>query len=99
MSLELRGLTVVRGATVALEPLDLEVPSGETLTVLGASGAGKTTLLRAIAGLEPTRGAVRWEGEDLAALPTHRRGIGLVFQEHALLPQRDVIGKIGRAHV
>ena len=67
---------------------------GETLTVLGASGAGKTTLLRAIAGLEPTRGAVRWEGEDLAALPTHRRGIGLVFQEHALLPQRDVIGNV-----
>ena len=94
MSLELRGLTVVRGATVALEPLDLDVPSGETLTVLGASGAGKTTLLRAIAGLEPTRGAVRWEGEDLAALPTHRRGIGLVFQEHALLPQRDVIGNV-----
>ncbi|MFM7270275.1 MAG: ATP-binding cassette domain-containing protein, partial [Actinomycetes bacterium] len=81
MSLEVRGLTVVHAGRTVLHPVDLDVRTGTTLTVLGASGAGKTTLLRAIAGLEPTRGAVRWQGEDLAALPTHRRGIGLVFHE------------------
>ena len=94
MSLEVRGLTVVHAGRTVLHPVDLDVRTGTTLTVLGASGAGKTTLLRAIAGLEPTRGAVRWQGEDLAALPTHRRGIGLVFQEHALLPQRTVLGNV-----
>ena len=94
MTLHLEALGVTHGPTVALADVDLVVPTGSTLTVLGASGSGKTTLLRAIAGLDPASGRVRWDDEDLTTLPTHRRGVGMVFQDHALLPHRDVLGNV-----
>jgi thiamine transport system ATP-binding protein len=73
----------------------LEVERGEVVTVLGPSGSGKTTLLRVIAGLEqPDTGRVVLDGRDLAAVPAYRRGIGLVFQDHALFPHRDVFGNV-----
>jgi thiamine transport system ATP-binding protein len=63
--------------------------------VLGPSGSGKTTLLRVVAGLQaPDRGRVLLDGRDLAGVPPHRRGIGLVFQDHALFPHRDVAGNV-----
>lgn len=63
--------------------------------MLGPSGSGKSTLLRAIAGLRPLdEGRVLVGGRDLAAVPTHRRGVGLMFQEHALFPHRDVAQNI-----
>ena len=71
------------------------VADGEVVCVLGPSGSGKSTLLRAIAGLEPPdRGPVAWDGEDLAAVPPHRRQFGLMFQDHALFPHRDVLGNV-----
>lgn len=94
MTLYLDGVGVTYGSQVALERIDLVVPTGSTLTVLGPSGSGKSTLLRAIAGLEATTGRVRWDEEDLTRTPTHRRGVGMVFQDHALLPHRDVIGNV-----
>ena len=64
--------------------------------MLGPSGCGKSTLLRAVAGLEPVAaGAVRWDGADLARVPAHRRGFGLVFQDGQLFPHLDVAGNVG----
>jgi thiamine transport system ATP-binding protein len=81
--------------TPALAGVSLELSRGEVVTVLGPSGSGKTTLLRVIAGLQrPDRGRVLLEGVDLASVPPHRRGIGLVFQDHALFPHRDVWGNV-----
>lgn len=67
------------------------VSAGETVCLLGPSGSGKSTLLRIIAGLEtPERGQVCWDGEDLAGVPVHRRGFGLMFQDYALFPHLSV---------
>jgi thiamine transport system ATP-binding protein len=83
------------GTHDALGGVDLEVAAGETIAVLGPSGSGKTTLLRAIAGLQPLdAGRVTWNGDDLAAVPAHRRRFGLMFQEYALFPHRDVAGNV-----
>ena len=81
--------------TKALDRVSLEVAAGETVTVLGPSGSGKSTLLRVVAGLlRPDSGRVLLEGDDLSAVPAHRRGIGLVFQDHALFQHRDVWGNV-----
>jgi thiamine transport system ATP-binding protein len=87
---------VVRfGPTAALDGAALEVGDGEVVTVLGPSGSGKTTLLRAIAGLQRLdAGRVLLDDRDLAGVPPHRRGIGLVFQDHALFHHRDVAGNV-----
>ena len=78
-----------------LDGASLDVGDGEVVTVLGPSGSGKTTLLRVIAGLQmPDTGRVLLDGVDLAGTPPHRRGIGLVFQDHALFPHRDVFGNV-----
>jgi thiamine transport system ATP-binding protein len=87
---------VVRfGAHAALAGVDIEVGATETVVVLGPSGCGKSTLLRAIAGLEPlTAGRIEWDGGDLAGLAPHRRRFGLMFQDYALFPHRDVRGNV-----
>jgi thiamine transport system ATP-binding protein len=90
------GLGVVYDGVPALAGVDLAAAEGERLAVLGPSGSGKSTLLRAIAGLErPSTGRVLVEGLDLAGVPPHRRGIGLMFQDGALFPHRDVEGNVG----
>jgi ABC-type Fe3+/spermidine/putrescine transport system ATPase subunit len=74
-----------------LREVSLTVERGEVVSLLGASGSGKTTLLRIIAGLEPSEGGrVLLEGRDLAHVPTHERGVVLMFQEYALFPHRTV---------
>ena len=89
--LEIRDLAVTLGGEDILVGLDLSVRRGEILALLGPSGCGKTTLLRAVAGLlAPDAGSVHWQGEDLRAIATHRRRFGMVFQDHALLPHRNV---------
>lgn len=87
---------VVRfGATTALDGVDLEVAPGEVVAVLGASGSGKSTLLRAVAGLQPLdAGVVRLDGDDQRRVPPHRRDVGLMFQDHALFPHRDVAANV-----
>ena len=80
----------------ALDRVSLDVADGEIVTVLGPSGSGKSTLLRVVAGLQqPDSGRVLLDGVDLAPVPAHRRGIGLVFQDHALFQHRDVEGNVG----
>jgi thiamine transport system ATP-binding protein len=84
-------VTVRFGTKAALDHVSLDVADGEVVTILGPSGSGKTTLLRVITGLQrPDAGRVLLDGEDLAPVPPHRRGIGLVFQDHALFHHRDV---------
>ena len=79
----------------ALDGASLEVDQGEVVTILGPSGSGKTTLLRVVAGLQaPDSGRVLLDGVDLSTTPPHRRGIGLVFQDHALFPHRDVAANV-----
>jgi thiamine transport system ATP-binding protein len=94
--LTIEALTIRYGDRVALDRIDLEVDDHEIVCVLGPSGSGKSTLLRAIAGLEsPDTGRILRDGSDLAGVPTHRRGLGLMFQDHSLFPHRDVIGNVG----
>ncbi|TRW46990.1 ABC transporter ATP-binding protein [Georgenia yuyongxinii] len=85
-----------RGAvTTAVAGVDLDVRTGEVLALLGPSGSGKSSLLRAVAGLEPVAGGtVRWAGRDLAGVPVHRRGFGLMFQDGQLFPHRTVAGNV-----
>jgi ABC-type Fe3+/spermidine/putrescine transport system ATPase subunit len=74
-----------------LAGVNLRVAPGETVALLGASGSGKSTLLKIVAGLEaPERGSVCFDGQDLAAVPPHRRGFALMFQDFALFPHLNV---------
>jgi ABC-type Fe3+/spermidine/putrescine transport system ATPase subunit len=78
-----------------LTEVSFTVEEGEVLGLLGPSGCGKTTLLRLIAGLEmPDSGQVLVDGEDVADVAPHQRGFGLMFQEYALFPHKDVFGNV-----
>lgn len=89
--LEVDELTLAHGGVVAVDRASLRVEPGRIVALLGASGCGKSTLLRGIAGLHPPEsGRIRWRGSDLTRVPTHRRNVGLMFQDHALFPHRNV---------
>ncbi|MFD8946086.1 ABC transporter ATP-binding protein, partial [Streptomyces californicus] len=89
--LSLREATVRFGKRTALDAVDLEVADHRIVCLLGPSGSGKSTLLRAVAGLQPMDGGrVLLDGRDQAGVPVHRRGLGLMFQDHQLFPHRDV---------
>jgi thiamine transport system ATP-binding protein len=93
--LRVEDVTVRFDGKTALDEVSLEVGDEEVVTVLGPSGSGKTTLLRVVAGLQPPdSGRVLLAGKDLTSVPPHRRGIGLVFQDHALFQHRDVAGNV-----
>jgi spermidine/putrescine transport system ATP-binding protein len=78
-----------------LNGVSFEVHADETVCLLGPSGSGKSTLLRIIAGLEePEGGQVFWKGQPLADTPTHKRRFGLMFQDYALFPHRNVAENI-----
>lgn len=94
--LTVRDAHVDLGGHPALAGVDLDVAPGTVVAVLGPSGSGKSTLLRAIAGLQRLdRGTVELDGSSLDAVPPHRRGIGLMFQDDALFPHRDVAANVG----
>ncbi len=87
--LHIRGLQLAYGKSdrLAVDGLDLEVAQGELVSLLGPSGCGKTTTMRAIAGLlQPRGGQIHLDGQDITHLPTHKRGLGMVFQSYALFP-------------
>ena len=97
--LDVREVTVRHGASsraesaapAAVSGVTFSVDRGEVVALLGPSGCGKSTLLRAIAGLQPlSGGSVRWSGEDLARVPPHQRGFGLMFQDAQLFAHLSV---------
>ncbi len=93
--LELRNLSKSYPDGWTLDDVSFTVQEGEIYGLLGPSGCGKTTLLRIIAGLEmPDSGRVLVDGEELTDLPPHRRGFGLMFQEYALFPHKNVAGNV-----
>jgi putative spermidine/putrescine transport system ATP-binding protein len=83
--------TYAAGGPAAVAGLDLDIARGELMTLLGPSGSGKTTTLMMLAGFEaPSAGRILLDGRDIAPLPPHRRGIGVVFQSYALFPHMSV---------
>ena len=93
--LDINAVSAHYGTTKVLEDLSLSVQAGELVSLLGASGCGKTTTLRLIAGfLSPTSGSISLGGRDLTRLPTHKRDIGLVFQNYALFPHLSVLDNV-----
>lgn len=87
----LEGVGKRYGAVDALHPVDLTVAKGEFVTLLGPSGSGKSTLLNLIAGMiAPSSGRIHIDGRDATDLPTNRRGLGMVFQNYALMPHMTV---------
>ena len=87
--LEVRDLEVAYGHIEAVQGISFEVHTGEIRTLVGANGAGKSTTLLALSGLlKPKAGSIRFEGEELTKLPTHRivdRGLVQVAEGRAIL--------------
>ncbi|HJR89838.1 MAG TPA: sulfate ABC transporter ATP-binding protein [Aeromicrobium sp.] len=95
MSIEVTNVNKRFGDFVALENIDLTVPTGQLTALLGPSGGGKTTLLRIIAGLESTdTGSVVIEGTDATSLPVQKRNVGFVFQHYAAFKHLSVARNI-----
>lgn len=93
--LELDGLNKAYPDGWTLTDVSFTVEEREIRGLLGPSGCGKTTLLRLIAGLEsPDSGRVLVDGKDVTDVAPHRRGFGLMFQEYALFPHKDVFGNV-----
>ncbi|MEJ2751765.1 MAG: ABC transporter ATP-binding protein, partial [Chloroflexota bacterium] len=84
----------VPGQTV-VDNVSLAVDEGEIVCLLGPSGCGKTTLLRLITGLEqPDSGEIWFDGRNMAPVPPHEREIGMMFQDFALFPHKNVAENI-----
>jgi thiamine transport system ATP-binding protein len=80
---------------LVLDKASITVAAGEIVGLLGASGSGKSTLLRVIAGLlRPDHGSVRIDGADVTTVATHRRDVGMVFQDEQLFEHLDVAGNV-----
>lgn len=95
LPIHIQGLTKKYGAMYALDSVDLEVKSGEFLTLLGPSGSGKTTLLMAIAGFSrPDAGSIKFGDDEVILTPPHKRNVGMVFQSYALFPHMSVAENI-----
>ena len=94
-SLDIEHVAVSFGETDVLDDLSLSIASGEIVALLGPSGSGKSTLLRVIAGIiAPDAGRVVIDGSDVTQTPTHRRGVGMVFQDNQLFPHRSTLDNV-----
>ncbi len=93
--LTIQGLRKSYGSVTAADITRLEAQRGQLLTLLGPSGCGKTTTLRCIAGLvQADAGSIRVGGRDITALPTHKRNLGMVFQNYAIFPHMTVFDNV-----
>ncbi|HVK29263.1 MAG TPA: sulfate ABC transporter ATP-binding protein [Nocardioides sp.] len=91
MSIEVRGVGKRYGDFVALDDINVSLPTGQLTALLGPSGGGKSTLLRIIAGLETADGgSVEIEGVDATKLPPQKRNVGFVFQHYAVFKHMTV---------
>ncbi|CAN5335995.1 ABC transporter ATP-binding protein [soil metagenome] len=94
-TVELVGVVKDYGAHRALNSIDLAIKPGEFIALLGPSGCGKTTALRALSGLEVINGGqILIDGEDVAAVPTNKRDMGMVFQSYSLFPHMTVLENV-----
>jgi sulfate transport system ATP-binding protein len=95
MYIEIDEISKEFGATAALHPVSLSIPSGTLVALLGPSGSGKTTLLRILGGLEfPNAGRVLFDGVDATGLTVQERRAGFVFQSYALFRHMTVFDNI-----
>ena len=99
--IETSGLTRSYGDICALKPLDLLVPEGEWLSVMGHSGSGKSTLMNLVGGLDrPSAGSLQVGGENLLALTEdglarfRREFVGIIFQQHHLVPYLSAVENV-----
>ncbi|MBU1566121.1 MAG: ABC transporter ATP-binding protein, partial [Proteobacteria bacterium] len=89
--LEIKNLCNCYEGTPLLQDISFSLRQGEILSLLGPSGSGKTTLLRLIAGLEKEdSGSIVFAGGDIRQIPPHKRNFGMMFQEYALFPHKNV---------
>lgn len=94
--LSVRDVSLAIAGRQVLDRVWLDVAFRDVVALVGPSGSGKTTLLKVIAGLlRPDSGNIVLDGRDLADVPAHRRGIGMVFQDNQLFPHRSVAANIG----
>src|SRR6187549_1532709 len=91
MSIDVTGLNKTFGDFVALDNVNVSLPTGQLTALLGPSGGGKSTLLRVIAGLETAdTGEVTIEGVNATKLPPQKRNVGFVFQHYAVFKHMTV---------
>src|SRR5690625_4104085 len=94
-SLVITDLCKQYGDTQVVKQLNLTIEQGELVSLLGPSGCGKTTTLRMIAGLlHPTSGSINLANKEIVNIPTHKRDIGLVFQNYALFPHLSIFENV-----
>ena len=93
--LRIEGAVKRYGEVVALDGVSVDVRAGEFLTLLGPSGSGKTTMLNAIAGfVDLGEGEIYLDGAPIAPIPTHKRNIGVIFQNYALFPHMTAAANV-----
>ncbi|HUS53301.1 MAG TPA: ABC transporter ATP-binding protein [Thermohalobaculum sp.] len=96
LPITIRGVTKTYGRVHALDAVDLDIRSGEFMTLLGPSGSGKSTLLMVLAGFtRPDRGSLMFGDREVIRTPPHLRNVGMVFQNYALFPHMTVAGNVG----
>ncbi len=94
-AVELKQVTLGYGDFIAVKSVDLRIEKGSFVTLLGPSGCGKTTILRSIAGLvNPLSGQIIIKGRRVNDVPIHKRNIGLVFQNYALFPHKNIFDNV-----
>jgi len=92
---ELKQLHRRFGEVIALAGIDLDIATGEFVSLLGPSGCGKTTALRLVAGFDrPTSGRVVIDGKDVTDVPPNSRDIGMVFQAYSLFPNMTAVRNV-----
>lgn len=95
-NIRLHNITMKFGDFIAVKDINLDVQSGEYITILGPSGCGKTTLIKVIAGIwTPTEGKVYIDGDDVTNVPIEDRDVGYAFQNIALFPHMDLRKNVG----
>src|SRR5262245_49665461 len=94
-AVEFRNISKAYGAITALADINLSIASGEFMTLLGRRGSGKATLLNIVSCMiTPSDGAILIGGQDVTGLRSRERGLGMVFQNYALMPHMTVFDNV-----